>query len=174
MPNERTQAIAGVVPPDVAEAVVMQVWPSISASAPGRLLGNLYQMPFLLRVPIVLVTLPIVLLLYALPRHRLVRYTLTTRRVIVQKGIRPQPRQDLALDELEGVRVAVRPGQAFFRAGDLELIKDGQVALVLPGIQCPETFRRNILATRDAYKRVMQVQRAKQDEPSAAMNAAAP
>jgi hypothetical protein len=169
MTNERTQAIAGVVPPDVAEAVVMQVWPSISASAPGRLLGNLYQVPFLLRVPIVLVTLPLVILLYALPQHRLVRYTLTTRRILIQKGIRPQPRQDLALDELDEVRVSVRPGQGFFRAGDLELIKEGQVALLLPGVQCPETFRRNILATRDAYKRVMQVQRAKQEEkPSAA------
>lgn len=167
MPNERTQAIAGVVPPDVAEAVVMQIWPSISASGLGQSLGRAYSIPFLLRVPIILATLPLVIALYA--SHRFTRYTLTTRRILIQKGIRPQPREDVALDELEDVRVAVRPGQSFYRAGDLELIKDGQVALVLPGVQCPETFRRNILATRDAYKRVMQVQRAKQEEePSAA------
>lgn len=166
MSNERIQAIAGVVPTDVAETVVMQVWPSISALRLGQVLGRIYSVPLLVRVPLILATLWLVVILYVYQRFR--RYTLTTRRIIVQRGVRAQPLQDLALEQLEEIRVRVRPGQAFYRAGDLELIGGEGAALVLPGVQCPETFRRNILAARDAYRRVTAAAARQQEEPTAA------
>jgi hypothetical protein len=58
------------------------------------------------------------------------------------------------LDELDDVRLVVRPGQAFYRAADLELISHGRVALTLPGVPTPEAFQQNILEARHALVQV--------------------
>ena len=39
----RRASIAGVVPPSVAEATVMTVWPSVGSTALGQWLGRLYR-----------------------------------------------------------------------------------------------------------------------------------
>lgn len=161
MSHERTQAVAGVVPPDVAEAVIMQVWPSISAGALGRLLGRVYSVAFLGRLA-ALVTFPLAILVYFLPTYRLKRYTITTRRVLIQKGLRPRPVRDMALEQIDEVQVVQRPGQEYFRAGDVQLLEGGQVKLELPGVQAPENLRHNILEARNAYALVMRSRRAEE------------
>src|ERR1700677_2687098 len=63
------QAIAGVTPPELREATVMTVWPSLAATAPGRLLGQLYAIewgvpPLTVGHLIALASIPLVVGLY--------------------------------------------------------------------------------------------------------------
>lgn len=163
MSEERRQAVAGVAPPDVSETVIMQVWPSISASAPGRMLGRLYGIPLAGRL-IALATFPVALLLYFSPGRLFRRYTLTTRRVLIEKGLTPRPAQELALEDFDEVQVREQSGQGYFRAADLLLVKNGSTSLELPAVPSPQSFRHAILNARNAYVMVSEARRAEQAE----------
>jgi len=122
------QAIAGVSPSEVSEANIMTVWPSVSAYSLGRFLGRLYDIRFpnlnrVMRVGnlIALATSPIALILYLyklLPRVG-IRYVLTNRRVVVQRGLEATDHRSVALDNFDDIKIAVQPGQEWFKAGDL-------------------------------------------------------
>jgi hypothetical protein len=163
MSEERRQAVAGVAPPDVSETVIMQVWPSISASSLGRTLGQLYSIPLAGRL-IALATFPLAILLYFLPGRLFRRYTLTTRRVLIETGPRPRPAQTIDLEDIAEVQVRGLPGQAYYRASDLLLKTNGTTSLELPGVPAPESFRHAILNARDAYVMVREARRAQEVE----------
>ena len=73
------------------------------------------------------------------------RYTLTNRRLMIQRGLKPRPRQQVALADIDDVRLVDNSYNSFYRAGDLEVIGGGQVKLKLTGVPAPESFRRSIL-----------------------------
>jgi hypothetical protein len=73
------------------------------------------------------------------------RYTLTNRRIMIQRGLKPVPIQEVALADIEGVRVPEGSFDPFFETGTLEIIVKGQVALTLTGVPEPEGFRHAIL-----------------------------
>ena len=151
------EAIAGVWPTDLGEAHITQTFPSISATAMGRRLGSLYSLRFPIGFLIHLATLPLPILLaitmFVFSGFR--RYQLTSKRVRIRRGFRDNEGEPLlTLEDLQDVRLLVRPGQAFYRAADLELISRGQVALTLPGVPNAEAFRQNILEARDALVQV--------------------
>ena len=111
MVSVQSEPISGVVPPDV-EKLVMQVWPSISRSYLGRLMGSFLGLfsswkPYVRAVVIVMVlpiASPIAILLYGI--NRFCRYTITTRRIIVQHGLKDlSESQSLSWEELDEVRV---------------------------------------------------------------------
>ncbi len=110
------QPIAGVFPPQLSEATIMTVWPSLAATAVGRALGRLYAIrvgrpPWTLGHLIALLTAPLaaglyfgrfaatvtVGLLQLIPKIGGVfksptdvqRYVLTNRRVVVRTGLKP-------------------------------------------------------------------------------------
>jgi hypothetical protein len=91
---------------------------------------------------------------------RMRRYEVTTLRVRIRRGIAKADGPEVKLDELEDVRLNVRPGQAFYRAADLELVVRGQVALTLEGVPSPEAFQQNILEARTALVQVRECMRA--------------
>lgn len=161
MSEEQRQAVAGVAPPAVSETVIMQVWPSISASSLGRTLGQLYAIPWAGRL-IALATFPLALLLYFLPGRLFRRYTITTRRVLIEKGPRSRPAEHLALEDLAEVEVREQAGQGYYRAADLLLTKNGSTALVLLAVPSPQSFRHTILDARDAYVKVAEARQAEQ------------
>jgi hypothetical protein len=142
------EAVAGVWPVDLGEAAITEVWPSISATRLGQALGKPYALPFPLGLLFGILTLPLVLGLFAYTRTW--RYTLTTTRVRVRAGPKGKDKAEAKLSEIEQVRIIQRPGQAFYRAADLELVGGDRVLLHLPGVPNPEPFRRNILQARDA------------------------
>jgi len=151
------EAIAGVWPADLGEAHITQRFPSVSASALGRFLGSLYGLPQPIGFLIHIATLPVPILLaiamFVFGGFR--RYQLTSTRVRVRRGTRAKEGgPEVSLMELDDVRLVVRPGQAFYRAADLELISHGQVALTLPGVWSAEPFRQNILEARHALVQV--------------------
>lgn len=159
------EAIAGVWPAELGEAHITQTFPSISASALGRFLGSLYGLPHPIGFLIHIATLPVPIMLavamFFFSRFR--RYQLSSTRVRIRRGVRAKEGgPQLALDELDDVRLVVRPGQAFYRAADLELMSRGQVALTLSGVPTAEAFRQNILEARHALVQVRECLRAQE------------
>ena len=103
------QPIAGVTPPELREATIMTVWPSLAATLPGRFLGRLYAIelgaaPLTVGHLIALASIPLVVGLYfgrfvvellrqipVIGKYLVLppgaqRYVLTNRRVVVRAG----------------------------------------------------------------------------------------
>ncbi len=157
--------ISGVVPPSVAEATIMTVWPSVAVTGLGRSLGMLYRIkegfgPVSIGRLALLATIPIGLMLYLSLRlpWAIRRYRLTNRRVIVEQGINPQVKQFVPLSGFDTVDVEVSPGQEWYAAGDLVFRRGPIETLRLSGVSRPESFRRVCLEARQAYVSVAAIQ----------------
>jgi hypothetical protein len=153
-----TQPIPGVAPPELNEVTTMTVRPSVSVYWLGRCLGQLYAIKagtyiFTLGNFIALASIPIALKLYFL---RLlpwlgIRYRLTNRRVIVQRGLSARDNRWVDLDRFDRIDVVVQPGQAWYHAGDL-VFRLGEVETFrLGAVSRPETFRHTCLAAQRAH-----------------------
>ena len=161
----RQQTIAGVVPPDTAEATVMTVWPSVASTGLGRALGRIYRIrdgfgPISIGRLALLATIPVGLTLYLSMRlpWAIRRYRLTNRRVTVERGVGGEVMQFVDLDRFDAIDVVVEPGQEWYAAGDL-VFRRGQVeTLRLPGVSRPESFRRTCLEVRQSYVSVAEAQ----------------
>jgi hypothetical protein len=81
-----------------------------------------------------------------------IRYTLTNRRLMVQRGFWPRPAHEVPLSEIEEVNVKTDANSDFFRAADLEILgQGGQVLLTLRGVPEPDGFRHAILNACNAW-----------------------
>jgi hypothetical protein len=149
LPDHPTQAITGVMPPAVGEARVREVWPSVAKFSGLASLGKTLTRTILLA--------PLAWALMALAYFGKVapllatRYTLTNRRIMIRRGWSGKPTHEVALADIDDVRVVTDSNSDFFRAGTIEIISKGQVALKLAGIPEPESFRHAILDTRNAW-----------------------
>lgn len=153
-----TSSISGVVPPSVAEATIMTVWPSVGSTGLGKALGRLYRIregfgPISIGRLALLATIPLGLMLYLSLRlpWAIKRYRLTNRRVRIEQGIDPKVVQFVTLDGFDAVDLEVSPGQEWFACGDLVFRRGPIETLRLPGVSRPESFRRVCLEARQAY-----------------------
>lgn len=153
-----TSSISGVVPPSVAEATIMTVWPSVGSTGLGKALGRLYRIregfgPISIGRLALLATIPVGLMLYVSLRlpWAIKRYRLTNRRVRIEQGINPQVMQFVTLDAFDAVDLEVSPGQEWFACGDLVFRRGPIETLRLPGVSRPESFRRVCLEARQAF-----------------------
>ncbi|GIW78311.1 MAG: hypothetical protein KatS3mg105_0118 [Gemmatales bacterium] len=73
------------------------------------------------------------------------RYTLTTKRVMIRRGLKPVPAEQVPLTEIDDVKVVTDDNSKFFRAADIELVSGGKVALRLRGVPDPESFRHAVI-----------------------------
>ena len=152
------QPIAGVTPPQTREVTVMTVWPTLGATAPGRLIGQLCGIQvgvgfFTLGKLLALLLIPVAIGLFAftLLPGVMRRYKLTNRRVIVQAGLRGVDERWVDFDRFDSIEVEVLPGQQWYPAGDL-VFRNGQVETFrLAGVSRPQTFRHTCLAARQGY-----------------------
>jgi hypothetical protein len=139
--------VTGVVPPQLGEAKIREAWPSIAAT-PG--LSNLAAG---LIKTIVLAPLGWLLLAPLLGKKLSPficrRYTLTNRRLMIQRGLKPSPVDEVALADIDDVRLT--SVNAFFRCGDLEIVGKGQVKLKLVGVPEPDSFRMAIINACTAW-----------------------
>lgn len=159
-------AISGVVPPSVAEATIMSVWPSVASTGLGQALGRLYRIregfgPISFGRLVLLATIPVGLMLYLSMRlpWAIKRYRLTNRRVIIERGVNAQVEQFVDLDRFDAIDVAVGAGQEWYAAGDLVFRRGPIETLRLPGVSRPESFRQTCLKARQAYVGVAALQR---------------
>lgn len=163
--NQTDQPISGVVPPSVAEATVMTVWPSVASTGLGQALGRLYRIregfgALSIGRLALLATIPVGLMLYLSMRlpWAIRRYRLTNRRVVIERGINPRVEQYVDLDRFDAIDVVVSPGQEWYAAGDLVFRRGPIETLRLPGVSRPESFRRVCLEARQAYVSVAKLQ----------------
>jgi hypothetical protein len=151
-----TQAVAGVTPPQVAEAIVRDAWPGIASNpAAASLARRCYQSVFLAPIGW-LVTAPFLLkrLIGALPGFSglVSRYRLTNKRLMRCIGFQPKPVEEVSLDKIKDVRFTTDETAAYFTNGNLEIIGDnGQVLMKLTGIREAESFGHAIRQTAAAW-----------------------
>ena len=152
------QSIAGVTPAETREVTVMTVFPTLAATAPGRLMGQLCRVQagfgfFNLGKLFALLLIPFAIGLFAfsLMPGVIRRYRLTNRRVVVQKGLRAVDERWVDFDRFDTIDVEILPGQAWYPAGELIFRRSAIETFRLSGVSRPETFRRTCLATRRGY-----------------------
>ena len=124
----------------------------------GRCLGRLYSIKagfYFFRVGnlLALASIPLALPLYFFKVLPFVgsRIRLTNRRIIVERGLSGKEERSVELDRFNQVDVVVRPGQAWFDAGDLVFRKDKTETFRIEGIARVEAFRQMCLKSQRAY-----------------------
>jgi hypothetical protein len=151
MLDGRKLAVTGLVPPQRAEAMIRETWPGVN-DVPGvaRLARGLMR---------TIVLAPLAWLLLAPCYFKKVlpfiakRYTLTNRRVMIRRGLKPKPTHEVALADIDDVRLEDGSLDPFYRTATLEVVSKGQVALRLRAVKDPESFRRAILNAKVAWAR---------------------
>lgn len=144
------QAVAGLMPPQLGEALIREAWPSaVSHPAMAGLAQKLIRTIVL--APLGWLLLAPSLLKLLLPFAPKRRYTLTNRRLMIQDGFRPRPVQEVALADIDEVRLVPDSYNPFYHAGDLEVLSKGQVVLKLPGVLEPEGFRHAVVNSVKAW-----------------------
>jgi hypothetical protein len=156
----RNQAVTGVVPPQTDEAIIRDVWPSVTAfSGPANLARACYRTIILAPVAwVVLAPFKFQKLLGILPglSGLAKRYRLTNRRLMICKGLRPVPDKEIALDEIQDVRLVSDANSQFFVSGTLEVVNTkGEVAMTLPGVPEAESVRQSIMQAAKAWGPVL-------------------
>jgi hypothetical protein len=143
------QAVTGVTPPMMGEAPIRECWPTMLAIQPGlaRLARACFRAVFPVNVLLAplgwLALAPLFPLKFAPVICR--RYTLTNRRLMIQKGWKPTPFQEVALADVENVRIIDDTYDDFYLSADIEVVAGGKVALTLPAVPEPEGFRHAIV-----------------------------
>jgi hypothetical protein len=160
------QAIAGVSPAETKEVTVTTVWPSNASYPLGRWLGTLYAIRwpdiyfFQLGRLIALASIPIALVLYFMRIAPVIgrRYTITNRRIVVQRGLSLKEEKFVDLDRFDSVEIVVEPGQEWYDAGDL-VFKLGNVETFrLEGVSRPDAFRSTCVKSQMSHSGVKRIQ----------------
>jgi hypothetical protein len=153
------QAIAGVSPAETSERTVMTVWPSVAMFGLGRALGKLYAVRwpdiyiFRLGHLLALVFIPVSLVLFFMriaPGIGL-RYRLTNRRIVVERGITGVEEKAIDLDRFDSIATEILPGQAWYDAGDLVFRQGNVETFRLAGVSRPEAFRQTCIKAHMAH-----------------------
>ena len=144
------QAVTGVMPPQLGEALIREAWPTVLEAQSG--VAHLAQR---LIKTVVLAPLGWLLLLPLFGKRLLPflskRYTLTNRRLMVRRGLRPKPAQAIALSDIDEVRLVPDSFDRFYLSATLEVLSKGQVAMTLPGVPEPEGFRHAVVNAVKAW-----------------------
>jgi hypothetical protein len=141
------QAVTGLTAPQTGEAIIREIRPSVSAHPAVSGLAQTLTGTLILAPLAWLLLAPLFVMKYLPFVSR--RYTLTNRRLMIQCGLKPCPIQEIALADIDEVRVIPASNNAFYRSGTLEILSHDKVVMHLPGVAQPEGFRHAIL---NAYR----------------------
>jgi hypothetical protein len=149
MLDGRKVAVTGLLPPQRGEALIRETWPGVNdVPALAGLAHTLMR---------TIVLAPVAWLLLAPCYFKKVlpfiakRYTVTNRRVMIRRGLKPVPSHEVALADVEDVRVEEGTIHPFYRTATLDVMSKGQVALRLTAVRDFESFRRAILNAKSAW-----------------------
>jgi hypothetical protein len=167
-PSE-VQPIAGVVPPEIRETTVMTVWPSVAKYTLGRTLGSLYAIRwpdvyiFRLGNLVALASIPVALALYfmRIAPSIGIRYRLTNRRILVERGLTGKLDKSVDLDRFDSITIDIQPGEAWYHAGDLVFRQGNVETFRLEGVSRPEAFRETCLKSHLAHATVKRARQRK-------------
>jgi hypothetical protein len=160
----RDQAVTGVTPPQVGEAIIRDVWQGVTAyQGPTSLARACYRSIIFAPVGwLVLAPFYFKKLLAIVPglSGLAVRYRLTNRRLMVCTGLKPVPEKEVPLDRIKDVKLVTDDNSDFFFSGALEVIDEsGQTVLSLTGVPEPESVRQAILQAAAAWGPVLRTGR---------------
>ena len=127
MVDYRHQAVTGLVPPASAEAKIREVWPSVASVSLVASLGQKLTRTIIL-APLAWLIMSAVYFGKLLP-FAARRYTLTNRRLMIRRGWKGTPSHEIPLAKIDDIRVVHDAHSDFFRAGTLEVIENGKVAI---------------------------------------------
>lgn len=147
--GDRKQAVTGVTPPQLGEAIIREVWPSVTAQPALATLCEKMQKMIVL-APLAWLLLAPLYFGKVLPFFAK-RYTLTNRRVMIQRGLKATPSKEVPLADIDEVRMVSGSLSGFYRSGTIEIVAKGQVALTLTGVPDPESFRHAVLHASRAW-----------------------
>lgn len=165
------QPATGAVSSNANETTIMIIWPSIALFPSGQWLGRLFMIKwpdiYIFRVGnlLALLSIPHAMFLYfcrIAPKIG-IRYRLTNRHLIVERGLAAQPERSIALTDFDEIKIQVQAGQEWFHAGDLVFLREGSEVFRLGGVSRPEPFRQTCLKVHQAYRSVAHV-RSQQEE----------
>jgi hypothetical protein len=143
------QAVAGLMPPELGEGMIREVFPTVlDTPGLGKLAQGLVRTVFLAPLGwMILAPLYFKKILPFLSK----RYTLTNRRLMIRRGLKPKMRQEVKLEEIDDVRLDPASHDGFYHSGTLEVLSGGQVKMRLTGVPEPEGFRQAILNAVKAW-----------------------
>ena len=141
------QAVTGLVPPQLGEATIRVVWPSVAASPAVASFGRALMRTIIL-APLAWLMLAPFYFKKILPGLAC-RYALTNRRLMIQRGWKRKPAHEINLAQIDEVRLKPESYDPFYRTADLEILSQGRVAMTLPAVPNAESFRHAIV---NAYK----------------------
>src|SRR5712692_4309308 len=132
MTDGRKQAVTSLVPPEFGETTIRVVWPSVATSPRVAGLGR-WMMRTIILAPLAWLMLAPFYFKKILPVLAR-RYTLTNRRLMIQKGWKRKPVREIALAEIDDVRLNPESYDSFYRTADLQIISKRQVVMTLPAV----------------------------------------
>jgi hypothetical protein len=138
------QAIAGLTPPHQAEAMVREIWPSVVEAQSGLAVLGQKMMSSMVLAPLAWLLLAPLYFKKILP-FLSKRYTLTNRRLMIQRGLKPRPVLEIALADIDDVRIATDSHNAFYKCSTVEILTNGKVAMTLTGVPEADSFRNAII-----------------------------
>jgi Bacterial PH domain len=149
MADSQAFPISGVVPPELAEARIREIWPSVARMPFVAGLGRSLTRTIVL-APLAWLVMSIAYFGKLMP-VLMRRYLLTNRRLMVRVGWSGKPSAEAPLDKIDQVRVVTDANSDFFRAGTIEIVNGAHVILTLTGVPEPHSFRWAILNARNAW-----------------------
>lgn len=153
MPVPKPVAAPKAPNPFQGERTIAEFWPSLNQSnASNTVAANL---PLGLGV---LVYIP-AYVAKAANIFSAVRYTLTNRRLRLDKGVRKATAQYVLLEQIQDI--GIKNENSFTRTGDLEILVNGRVEMTLVGVRDPKPASQTIL---DAVHARVQVDRILADQ----------
>jgi hypothetical protein len=159
---------------DLPDQASMTVWPTIGATALGRLVGRLcgvtlgFGRVFTLGKLLAIASIPLALIAFfwQLRPWACLRYRVTSRRIVVLRAMRRQEIAWTALDAFDAVEIQVLPGQAWLQSGELVFLREGREVLRWSGVCRPEVLRRICLDARTTFISVRKVLAAQAAAPA--------
>ena len=159
------QAIPGAE--TTAERTVIAHWPSIASTGIGRAIGSLLESAPSVRLPGLNFNIALAPALLLAPVGaasylglKIIgrRYTITSKRVLIQGSLTKKLLAEVPLENIGEVAVApYRNGQEFFQAADVVLQSaSGDELMRIEAVTQPGVFRQNILESRDALVQVQE------------------
>jgi hypothetical protein len=143
MQDMSKQVVTGVVPPQLGEALIREVWPSVAAHPAVANLGRLLTRS-IVGAPLGWLLMAPSYFLKVLPMLGR-RYTLTNQRLMIRRGVTAKPTHVVPLAEIDDIQLRKDANSAFFLSADLDVISQGKVVLTLNGVKEPESFRHAII-----------------------------
>ncbi len=146
-PAALRQAVAGLMPPALGEARVREAFPVLGG--PIAHLGQKLVRSIVLAPLGWAILAPLFAMKFA--PFLCPRYTLTNRRLMIQRGLKPAATHQINLEDIDEVRLEAGSHDPFYQSGALEVLSKGQVVMRLVGVPEPEGFRQAIINTVKAW-----------------------